>query len=410
MILTENELRMIIKRAIISEEISMDAPLGDAIKNGLENINVAGLDIDDFQLGLDVIGIGADVISGLAAAGSLGPQAIAGVPISGVAGAVSIAADVTNASLYAARGEWYDAILSTIAIVPIGGSVIKVVGKVGKPLVKHMIVPIIKAASDGAKVDPKFIQNLIMSMDPSTLAKMEPGALVDFQKQINKHSNNIGGLISGIEKGDAKAFNKVLPDGKKIPDFAKDVFQGTMTKAVQNNPEISGYLRFLKGITGFFADPSIAKYTDDMATARKAVESGADPNALKAFAKKYEGQTPFDLAKTGKLTAQQRSAAFKKMLTKGGRNRRFMWGVVERYGEDSPEADKVLEIMQLMEDHGEDSTEVKNALSGMVKETPAIKKLDGYKEAAQLFMNLEENKTTRSIISESRWQKLAGII
>ena len=46
----------------------------------------------------------------------------------------------------------------------------------------------------------------------------------------------------------------------------------------------------------------------------------------------------------------------------------------------------------------------------MVKETPAIKKLDGYKEAAQLFMNLEENKTTRSIISESRWQKLAGII
>ena len=48
MILTENELRLIIREAILSEKISMDAPFGDAVKAGLENIDVAGLDIDDY--------------------------------------------------------------------------------------------------------------------------------------------------------------------------------------------------------------------------------------------------------------------------------------------------------------------------------------------------------------------------
>ena len=98
------------------------------------------------------------------------------------------------------------------------------------------------------------------------------------------------------------------------------------------------------------------------------------------------------------------------MLTKGGQRRRLMSGVVEKYGEDSPEADKVIEILNLMEEHGEDSPEVAAALGKMVKETPEIKQLEGYKEASKLFQLPDVKPIKESIISESRWQKLAGII
>ena len=400
--LTERQLRIIVRRSL-NEKVSWDAPFGETVKDGLENIDVAGVDIDDIQLGLDVIGIGADAVSGIAAAASPGPQAVGTLPVAGVAGVVSIIADSTNALLYAARGEYFDMTLSLIAIVPIAGSVVKVGGKGGKVAVKYILNPLLSRVSKGGGISMGTIQKIVDTIDPSVASQIPAGTLVSIQKQINAHTKNIQSFLGALEAGDVAALNKVLP--KKLPEggMAERGFNWMWGKAKAANPDIMTGFTAAKAAVGFFSDAKLMKYTDDLLAAKN-----GGPEAMKAFKKQYAGVTDETMfvagqAKKGQKLRFQSAVEVAQFFMKGGtKKKRAIAGILDKIDEGSPEYEQVVKIAELMEEHGEDSPEVRDAMMQLAKSRPELQKIAAFKEVVPLQWESRIRKTNTMKITRNQ--------
>lgn len=298
--LEERYVRELIRESLLSgrmssttlqEKVSMSAPAGETIKDALEEFELAGIDIDDVQLGLDMLAMGTDVASLAIGVTGIGAPLAAGI------GLVGATADMTNAVVYATRGKWFDAVLSFIASAPGAGMATKGVKKIGSPVVQYVVVPAMRNLGSATKLSPKQIKTLVGLIDPSVVKKMKPSELLALQRRIDKASAGVMPILNAIKKGDLSAFAKAK--GLKVPSGpAGKVAEATFRKLVNKAaPVIDRVIDIIK----FLSDETLMR---PLAEQLKAVKSGKKTLAVQRGA---ERAAEFASGSVGKSARRKRT-------------------------------------------------------------------------------------------------------